>query len=448
MSAGPFEIIEIRASGAYAAVCLARRNDDPLGRTVALKVLRATLIDNPQILTRTRDEARVLSKLNHPNIVKVEELLGIERRPVMVMEWVAGTSVRELLDHNRDGLPVAVAVEIVSRTARALEAAQDARDSDGRILRIIHRDIKPANLLLSTHGQVKVVDFGLSKGEYYERETSTISTLLGSMGYMAPERFDGGPGDQPAIDVYSVGLTLAEMICGRLAILPRDPDTHRPALQGYLEQVSSDELDEDDNGALRALIGEMCSAEPVDRPTHDEVQSRIKDLQKKAGLSPDLSQFSEAVVLPLYDKRPRLAPKAHPAWEDIAFLEDPAAPMPARLAVDEPVGDATEEANERIRVFLGKDQWETKKRELKWLLALNPQWSSQPFLEVLQRATQPWWRFWTRGANDTQVAVALEVLKHRLSPRLNQMARDLVEHPDQRVAAAAQVLVDRFESDA
>ena len=447
MSLGPFEIIEVRASGAYAAVCLAKRTDDKLGRHVALKVLRATLIDNPQILTRTRDEARVLSKLNHPNIVKVEELLGIQRRPVMVMEWVAGNSVRELLDHNRAGLPIAVALEITSRTARALEAALDARDGDGRVLKIIHRDIKPANVLLSTHGQVKVVDFGLSRGEYYERETSTVSTLLGSMGYMAPERFDGGPGDRAAIDVYSVGLSLAEMICGKLAILPRDPDSHPKALAHYLQQVSSTELQAEDNDILHALIGDMCSVEPAERPDHEEVQSRIKDLQKRAQLSSELVAFAEEVVAPLYDQRPRIPPRDHPVWEDIQFLEDPDAPLPPGLTIDEPTGGGTHKANELIREFLVQDQWETKKRELKWLLALNPLWSSEPFLEVLQRATQPWWRFWARPANDTEVAVALEVLKHRLSPRLVQMSRHLLEHPDPRISAAAKVLVDRFESD-
>ncbi len=446
MSKGPFEILEIRASGSYAAVCLAKRTTGALGRRVGLKVLRATLIDNPQILTRTRDEARVLSMLNHPNIVKVEELLGIQRRPVMVMEWVAGVSLRELLDHNRDGLPIAVSMEVICRTARALEAAQDARDADGRTLRIIHRDIKPANILLSTHGQVKVVDFGLSRGEYYERETSTVSTLLGSMGYMAPERFDGGPGDRPEIDVYSLGLTLAELTCGVLAVLPRDPDTHRPALLKYLGQVSSSELDDQANETLRTLITDMCHGEPVDRIGHPEVQSRIKELQRSVGLQSDLSAYAADVVAPMYNNRPRLPPRAHPAWEDICFLEDPEAPLPAKLAADEPMGTETDEANDRIREFMANEGWESQKRELKWLLALNSQWSSQPFLEVLQRATQPWWRFWARPANDAQVALSLEVLKHRLSPRLNEMARELLDHPDERISAAAKVLIVRFES--
>ena len=446
MSVGPFEILEIRASGSYAAVCLARRTDDPLARPVGLKVLRATLIDNPQILTRTRDEARVLSMLNHPNIVKVEELLGIQRRPVMVMEWIEGTSARELLGHYPKGLPVPISLEIISRTCRALAAAQEAHDLDGRPLRILHRDIKPGNLLLSTHGQVKVVDFGLSRGDYFERETSTFSTLLGSLGYMAPERFFGANKASAAIDVYSAGITLAELIGGRLPVLPRAVSSHPATLQRFLSHLAPD-LDAPLREALHGLLTDMCSADPTLRPDHASVQARIREIQELANYSRDLVHYAATVVKPLFQSRPRQAPRDHPVWDEIHFLEDPAAPMPSRLEDDTSAQDATEEANERIRLFLQTDRWETRKRELKWLLALNPNWSSQPFLEVLQRATQPWWRFWTRNANDTEVALALEVLKHRLSPRLFDMARGLVNHPNGRVASAATVLVDRYNSE-
>jgi len=445
MTASPFEILEIRSSGAYAAVCLARRTDDPLARPIGLKVLRATLIDNPQILTRTRDEARVLSMLNHPNIVKVEELLGIQRRPVMVMEWIEGASARELLDRSSNGLPWDIALEIIFRTCRALSAAETARDPTGHPLRILHRDIKPGNVLVSTHGQVKVVDFGLSRGDYFERETSTVSTLLGSMGYMAPERFLGPQPSTSAIDVYSSGITLAELLCGRLPVLPRDPSAHPGALHRYLEHVVP-HLDPPIGTAVRSLIADMCDASPDRRPDHRIVQSRIREILDAAGQMPDLTRYADDVVKPLYQERPRLSPREHPVWDELQFLEDPSAPLPARLEADAQ-GGAQDLVDGRIRAFLHTSGWESRKRELKWLLALNPTWQSEPFLEVLQRGTQPWWRFWTRAANDTELAVALEVLKHRLSPRLVDMARGLVEHPNPRVAKAAQMLVKRYDSE-
>ena len=96
-----FDVLEIRAFGAYATVCRARRRDDPLQREVAVKTLNATLVDNARALMRTRDEARMMARLSHPHIVKIEALIDYDRRPVLVMEWVSGASVGELLTEHR-----------------------------------------------------------------------------------------------------------------------------------------------------------------------------------------------------------------------------------------------------------------------------------------------------------------------------------------------------------
>jgi serine/threonine protein kinase len=342
---------------------------------------------------------------------------------------------------------VAVALEIASRTSSALSAAYGARDDNGHPLRILHRDIKPGNLLLSTHGQVKVIDFGLSRGDYYERETSTISTLVGSLGYMAPERFMGSQKASPSIDVYSVGITLAELLCGRPPVLPRSPDAHPDALRRYLTYVAPD-LSSSCRDPLITLLSEMCSADPSARPSHEETQRRLREIQVAGEMSTDLTAFVSRVVKPRDRDRPRVEPKAHPAWEDIQFLEDPNAPLPNRLVSDPSPGPVSDtQTNDRVREFLNSAQWETRKRELKWLLAVHPNWSSEPFLEVLQRGTQPWWRFWSRSASESEMALALEVLKHRLSPRLLDMARGLTDHPNARVATAASVLIERYKGE-
>ena len=121
-----FEILNVRSVGAYATVCRARRRDDPLRRDCAVKVIRSALIGNARALTRTRDEARLLAKLNHPNIVRVEDLLSYDRRPVLVMEWLDGLSLRELLERHRSGLDAKVVL------APLLAADDDEGDDDGR----------------------------------------------------------------------------------------------------------------------------------------------------------------------------------------------------------------------------------------------------------------------------------------------------------------------------
>ena len=149
----PFEVLEVLGEGAFGAVCVARMIGDPLGRQVAIKVLKLEYASNPKVLHRTRDEARLLSRLHHPNIVQVERLIEVEGRPVLVMELVRGLDLKSLLRRSPYGVPAAVAMEVVRLTCVALDVAYgQALGDDGKPMRVIHRDIKPSNMLLSIHG--------------------------------------------------------------------------------------------------------------------------------------------------------------------------------------------------------------------------------------------------------------------------------------------------------
>lgn len=445
MAEGAFEILEIRAAGAYGTVCAARRKDDPLGRVVAVKVLRGNLSGSAQVLMRTRDEARLLSKLNHPNIVRVEELRGMRRRPVMVMEWVEGVSLRELLDVKKEPIPPAVALEVARRAARALGDAYDGRASNGRTLRLVHRDIKPGNLLLSLHGEVKVVDFGLARGEFLEREATTVSTILGSQGYMAPERFLGDQ-ESPSVDVYGLGLTIIESLTGRLPVLPRQQEPHDLALDRHLEHLHTGDLDESDAGSLRRLCRSLCAWEAAERPTIDQLIAAIEAFQVQAGISRDLVSFAAANIAPMVDGRNRLKPSDHPAWHEVAFLEDPDSidGLSADLGAT-PAPGLAETADRRVRRFLAEPGWEERRRELKWLLAFNPDWTPEPFLDVLERAHTPRWQFWRRGVNSSELHMALDALKHRPVPAVVEAVKAFAEHEDPEVAELAQLLISRSE---
>jgi serine/threonine protein kinase len=440
---GLFEILEIRSTRVFGTVCLARRRADPLGRPVAVKVLSGTLAQNPRILSRARDEARLLSHLQHPNIVRVEELLSIDRRPVVVMEAIEGLSLRELVERRGGAaLNAEVALEAARRTARALEDAYcGAASDDRRPLRLVHRDIKPGNILLTVHGEVKVVDFELARGEIADRETTTVSTVVGTAGYMAPERFGPSP-EGPEVDVYSLGVTLIEVLSGREPALPLEADMHQTMLGEVVDELALVGLEGSHLEQVKDLLARMCAYEPLDRPTPGEVREEIRAIQKRADLPSDLHRFAEQVVAPLWQTRPVGPPREHPTWADVSFLER--VPADETISVEPEAREAAPEnvADQRVHEFLGREGWEEHKRELKWLLTLEPEWTPEPFLELLHRhARRPWWRFWARGPSDAQVAVALELLKLRATADVMEWARYYVGHHDERITRAAAVLL-------
>jgi predicted Ser/Thr protein kinase len=181
-----------------------------LGRFVAIKVLTKDLAEDPQFLERFHREADVLSRLNHPNVVTVFDRGEVDGRPYLVMEYVEGTSVREIM---REGpLEPHEALRIVSSVLAALTHAHEKS--------IIHRDIKPENVLLARGGVVKVADFGLSRLLGPEDGTRLTRThlILGTYEYMAPEQREKAREADERSDVYATGVVLYEMLVGELPI--------------------------------------------------------------------------------------------------------------------------------------------------------------------------------------------------------------------------------------
>lgn len=177
-------ILETLGEGSFGTVYVARVEEGALARTLVLKVLKATWADNPEILTRARDEAVLLARLNHDNIVRVEQLTEIEGRPAVVMEHIQGLTLDQVLRANGP-MPIGVAIEIVHKVASALDAAYNrAPPGEDEPLRVIHRDIKPSNIIVSVAGAVKVLDFGTARADHGAREARTSSLTMGSPLYM------------------------------------------------------------------------------------------------------------------------------------------------------------------------------------------------------------------------------------------------------------------------
>lgn len=324
-SAGPFEILEILGEGSFGTVCVARVSADPLRRKVALKILKGAYASNKKILNRTRDEARLLSRISHPNIVRVERLMEVGGRPVVVMEHVQGVSLDQLLLRFKDGLPGAIALEMVRQTCLALQVAYaEALGEDGRPLRVIHRDIKPSNVMMSIHGEVKVLDFGIARGEFEGREAQTESVVMGSRPYMAPERLDG-VNDGPGVDVYSAGMSLFELLTGRTMSLSINPVSHDQAMNRQLGYVTVQGMSEAAQEDLRNLMRRMCAYTRDYRPSAADCARDLEQLLY--AIDPryriGLEEFARTTVLPIYESRPRITPEdALSETNDTEFLAE------------------------------------------------------------------------------------------------------------------------------
>jgi serine/threonine-protein kinase len=189
--------------------------DERLERTVALKIIHPTQASEPRFLERFTNEAKVIARLTHPNVVAVYDQGTHEGLPYLVLEYVRGRTLREVLADKRR-LPPADALAIMEQMLAAIAAAHRAG--------LVHRDVKPENVLVAEapnhsllDSVVKVADFGLARAvEEASTEAPTIgSQLLATVAYVAPELVTDGNADARA-DVYSAGVVLFEMLTGRV----------------------------------------------------------------------------------------------------------------------------------------------------------------------------------------------------------------------------------------
>ena len=209
---GRYRLDELIARGGMATVYQA--TDLRLVRTVAVKVLADSLATDPGFVDRFIHEARATAALMHPNVVAVHDQGVAENYPYLVMEFVPGRTLREVL-RETGPMPSAHALEIMRAVLAGLGAAHDAG--------FVHRDIKPENVLITNDGHVKVTDFGIARViSDTPASDSTGSVILGTMAYVSPEAVQQQTIDQRT-DVYSAGILLFELVTGRVPFTGASP---------------------------------------------------------------------------------------------------------------------------------------------------------------------------------------------------------------------------------
>jgi hypothetical protein len=258
---GPYEVISPLGAGGMGEVYRAR--DSRLGREVALKVIAAGRELDTRRLRRFADEARAAGALNHPNVLTVFDT-GLDwDPPYVVFELLEGFTLRHSL--MRGPLPARKAVDYAAQVCDGLAAAHEKG--------IVHRDLKPENLFVTRDGRVKILDFGLARlddsagADAPGSSTPTATApgmLLGTAAYMSPEQARGGTADSRS-DIFALGATLYEMVCGRPAFLRSTAADTLSAILNQDPPALASSPDNDVPAALGPILSRCLEKDPGQR---------------------------------------------------------------------------------------------------------------------------------------------------------------------------------------
>ncbi|MBR0424528.1 MAG: serine/threonine protein kinase [Clostridia bacterium] len=243
-----YRILEEIGSGGMAKVYKAVNMTNR--KTVAIKMLKSEFKDDTEFLRRFSREAGTVMKLSHENIVRAYEVGDYEGLPYIVMEYVEGHTLKELIDSNGP-FPIRTAIGI---TCQILDALTQAHE-----IGIIHRDVKPQNVIVTDRGKAKLTDFGIAREANATTSTFSGKKVLGSVHYISPEQAKNAIATEES-DLYSVGITLYEMLTGTvpftsdstvaIALMhiqdkPRPPKELNPAIPNALNDIVMRALEKD-----------------------------------------------------------------------------------------------------------------------------------------------------------------------------------------------------------
>jgi Tol biopolymer transport system component/predicted Ser/Thr protein kinase len=277
-----------------------RAEDSVLDRQVAVKALHAAATADPERRQRFLHEARTASSLNHPNIVTIYDVCQSNGSDLIVMEYVPGKTLDEIIGDK--GLKVDNALKIAIQIADALAAAHRAG--------IVHRDLKPGNIMVTDQGRVKVLDFGLAKlagglraGERGQTETVVMGrprtmdgVLVGTVAYMSPEQAEGKPVDSRS-DVFAFGAVLYEMVTGRRAFQGASTASTLAAILREQPKPAT-QIAEQAPRELEKIIARCLRKDP---------QRRYQSMEDVKLALEELKEESESGVLPAASPAPRHA---------------------------------------------------------------------------------------------------------------------------------------------
>jgi serine/threonine protein kinase len=239
---GKYRIAASIAQGGMAELVLALQEAGPgFRKVVALKRILPGFESSKEFVDMFLEEARLIARLDHPNIVRVHDFGEIDAQHFLAMEYLPGEDVGKILRLCRKlkrPVPSDIVVAIVQGIASGLHYAHNLVDADGNAMNLVHRDVNPSNILVTYQGAVKLLDFGIAKAEGNANLTRT-GVVKGKLSYLAPDQFIGLPQDR-RLDVFCLGIVMWELLTGeRLFSGPTDAATIASVVQCAVPDVRS-----------------------------------------------------------------------------------------------------------------------------------------------------------------------------------------------------------------
>ncbi|HSO33098.1 MAG TPA: serine/threonine-protein kinase [Labilithrix sp.] len=301
-----YAIYDAIASGGMATVHLGRLiGTAGFLRTVAIKRLHSQFAHDPEFTAMFLDEARLASRIQHPNVVSTLDVVMKDEELLLVMEYVRGESLSRLVRRARDSgerLPPRVAVAIVAGALHGLHAAHEAVDEKGQPMGLVHRDMSPQNVLVGTDGVARVLDFGVAKAAG-RVHTTKDGDIKGKVLYMAPEQLAAQPLDCTA-DVYAAGVVLFETLtCVRMFAGENEGAALTKIIQNDIKVPSEIEpsLDHFD-----AIVRRATAASPATRyPTALAMAVELEAVCAPASPS-EVSAWVQKLASEILDERARM----------------------------------------------------------------------------------------------------------------------------------------------
>ncbi|MCC7542641.1 MAG: serine/threonine protein kinase, partial [Deltaproteobacteria bacterium] len=299
-----YEPLTQLATGGMAEIWLAReRGVAGLERFVVLKRLLPHLASDRNVVEMFVSEARFVARLVHPNVVQIHELAEDDQGYFLVMEYVEGCTVRELMssaEKSKRQVPAEVGVCIIEQACRGAHAAHELTDGSGRTLGLVHRDISPHNLMISPSGDVKLLDFGIAKATALAEATHTGS-LKGKFGYMSPEQCRARRLDRRS-DVFALGVVLWELLAAkRLFVRDSEFESMQAIVSG--EHLLPSAVRTELPPALDAVVSKALQKDASDRfQTAEELRVALLAAAEEAGLKSSRDAVGAALAELLGDR--------------------------------------------------------------------------------------------------------------------------------------------------
>jgi serine/threonine protein kinase len=279
-SFGAYRILEKIAGGGMAEIYKVRRDAEP-SELYALKLVRADRSDDPEFRQMLIDEAKIASRLRHPNIARVIELQEHSGELGLILQFVAGIDLiraARALRERDEVLRLDAALYLLLEVLAGLEFAHQVRDDQGELLHVVHRDVSPGNIMIDVDGHVRIVDWGIARAKNRVAQTD-VGHVKGKFRYMAPEQITG-QAVGPAADIYSAMITFWELLANERAY----DETELPQLMMKVSRGEAPRLEDARPGLPKKLL------QVYKKATH-------KDPSRRYDSAGDLADDIEALEL-------------------------------------------------------------------------------------------------------------------------------------------------------